>query len=332
MSNRNTEDKGNKRYGRKDKFRLPFTETINDGDFITLKRDQTTEGLWIRYEDLKEDILGDVVIPDVEPAVSFMIDYNTTVETLAVWFAGNYENRVSTEGTSVEATATTKWHLSRLDINGSNLDLANVSESLWDWIINAVEGTTVLVKVYNREDKSQYVYLKASGDTFVKANASIDVPPYYDLEFEADILKSSNITGGTISNPTVAIIIGRPLDAVRNRTDTYASIPKQEYAVTLTSAEYAAMGEGRPSTTLYMVPCDGSSAIIYVEDLTDVEFGGTVADGDIFQYSSALGKWTNVDTIVKSVPTYADNAAAISGGLSVNTWYKTATGELRIVV
>lgn len=32
------------------------------------------------------------------------------------------------------------------------------------------------------------------------------------------------------------------------------------------------------------------------------------------------------------LPTYADNASAISGGLAVNDVYKTATGELRIVV
>lgn len=33
-----------------------------------------------------------------------------------------------------------------------------------------------------------------------------------------------------------------------------------------------------------------------------------------------------------SPPTYADNAAAVAGGLAVNTVYKTSTGELRIVV
>lgn len=30
--------------------------------------------------------------------------------------------------------------------------------------------------------------------------------------------------------------------------------------------------------------------------------------------------------------TYADNAAALAGGLSVGQFYKTATGEVRIVV
>jgi hypothetical protein len=33
-----------------------------------------------------------------------------------------------------------------------------------------------------------------------------------------------------------------------------------------------------------------------------------------------------------SLPIYADNAAAVAGGLAVNDVYKTSTGELRIVV
>jgi hypothetical protein len=33
-----------------------------------------------------------------------------------------------------------------------------------------------------------------------------------------------------------------------------------------------------------------------------------------------------------NLPTYADNAAAVAGGLSINDVYKTATGELRIVI
>ena len=33
-----------------------------------------------------------------------------------------------------------------------------------------------------------------------------------------------------------------------------------------------------------------------------------------------------------NLPTYADNAAAVDGGLSVNDVYKTAAGELRIVI
>jgi hypothetical protein len=33
-----------------------------------------------------------------------------------------------------------------------------------------------------------------------------------------------------------------------------------------------------------------------------------------------------------NLPEFADNAAAVAGGLAVDTVYKTATGELRIVI
>ena len=38
------------------------------------------------------------------------------------------------------------------------------------------------------------------------------------------------------------------------------------------------------------------------------------------------------NVIIGNIKTYANNAAAIAGGLSVNSVYQTATGELRIVV
>jgi hypothetical protein len=38
------------------------------------------------------------------------------------------------------------------------------------------------------------------------------------------------------------------------------------------------------------------------------------------------------DLVLPGLPTHADNAAAISGGLIINQVYKTSTGELRIVV
>lgn len=40
----------------------------------------------------------------------------------------------------------------------------------------------------------------------------------------------------------------------------------------------------------------------------------------------------NALTMLKDMETYADNAAAVAGGLSVGDIYKTAAGELRIVV
>lgn len=41
---------------------------------------------------------------------------------------------------------------------------------------------------------------------------------------------------------------------------------------------------------------------------------------------------SNAAIIFSAAPTHADNAAATGAGLAVNRVYKTATGELRIVV
>ena len=41
---------------------------------------------------------------------------------------------------------------------------------------------------------------------------------------------------------------------------------------------------------------------------------------------------TVLNLTIRELPIYADNAAAVSGGLGVDRVYKTATGELRIVV
>jgi hypothetical protein len=67
---------------------------------------------------------------------------------------------------------------------------------------------------------------------------------------------------------------------------------------------------------------------------------GTDADNDLltknFEISDFIDFIESTETFVPKIgatlPTYADNAAAISGGLAVNSIYKTSTGELRIVV
>lgn len=48
-------------------------------------------------------------------------------------------------------------------------------------------------------------------------------------------------------------------------------------------------------------------------------------------YTNGLAYFTD-GILLAGLPTYADNAAAVAGGLAVNRMYKTATGELRIVV
>jgi hypothetical protein len=68
--------------------------------------------------------------------------------------------------------------------------------------------------------------------------------------------------------------------------------------------------------------------------------GGTYVDSDILNRTllsgvntfTAANTFSNASISLTALPTYADNAAAVSGGLAVGRVYKTATGELRIVV
>jgi hypothetical protein len=51
---------------------------------------------------------------------------------------------------------------------------------------------------------------------------------------------------------------------------------------------------------------------------------------DVITLATTTGQF--VTKVGVTLPTYADNAAAVSGGLAVNSIYKTSTGEVRIVV
>ena len=51
---------------------------------------------------------------------------------------------------------------------------------------------------------------------------------------------------------------------------------------------------------------------------------------DVIDLATTTGQFVTLENCI--LPTYANNAAAISGGLAVNSIYKTSTGEVRIVV
>jgi hypothetical protein len=66
---------------------------------------------------------------------------------------------------------------------------------------------------------------------------------------------------------------------------------------------------------------------------TDAENSSATKNFEIADFISFV---KSTDTFVSKtgmiLPAYPDNAAAILGGLAVNSIYKTATGEVRIVV
>jgi hypothetical protein len=61
------------------------------------------------------------------------------------------------------------------------------------------------------------------------------------------------------------------------------------------------------------------------------EFKGVGIAG--FRYMQQIANKINeLLTMKNDLGTYADNSAAIAGGLAVGDWYKTAAGAIRIVV
>lgn len=61
------------------------------------------------------------------------------------------------------------------------------------------------------------------------------------------------------------------------------------------------------------------------------EFQGVSPSG--YRFLQSISECLNeLSCILKNMGTYANNGAAVAGGLSVGDIYKTATGELRIVV
>jgi len=65
-------------------------------------------------------------------------------------------------------------------------------------------------------------------------------------------------------------------------------------------------------------------------DISDLLMTKNYLISDIITLATTTGQF--VTKVGTTLSTYADNAAAISGGLAVNSIYKTSTGEVRIVV
>ena len=84
-----------------------------------------------------------------------------------------------------------------------------------------------------------------------------------------------------------------------------------------------------------------SSPVLLTDKMVGTNVAGTPANVTknflvsdlltLFQSNITLQNVINAGNTA-TLPTFADNAAAVAGGLSVTTVYKTAAGELRIVV
>ena len=69
----------------------------------------------------------------------------------------------------------------------------------------------------------------------------------------------------------------------------------------------------------------------YIRPPQKVDFGD-ISESAFRYYQQVAQVLNELKTDLQGMSTYADNAAAVAGGLSVGEIYNTATGEVRIVV
>lgn len=128
--------------------------------------------------------------------------------------------------------------------------------------------------------------------TYFKANYGQTVPRGATLGANAATLSATGATNATIT------------------TDVNPTVVTPDCNQSLVS-----YSSGPCASTHVISDCEGRYDYVTIETLA----GSTlVANG--------------ASSVTLSLPTYADNAAAVTGGLAVGRLYKTATGEVRIVV
>jgi len=78
---------------------------------------------------------------------------------------------------------------------------------------------------------------------------------------------------------------------------------------------------------------DAPTKIVAIQKITDpAKVRLVLVQPDTFQSVPLSGAGIATLTGANALATYANNAAAVTGGLAVGALYKTATGEVRIVV
>lgn len=242
-----------------------FTDQLNPYDLVPIKKDVSGADRYTYLQDLLS-FLEETIGSGQGNAGQVHIDYLTSVVTDASWIGGNNENRISTSATTVASVTTNEWHFSRLDMNGANLDLPASTASLWDELISGTRNVDLAFKIYNRENPAEYIWLKAA-DNLAKANGS---PTYFDLKVNAYLLSKGVLEANTIYNPTVVFVPMKPIDVVRNDTDTYTSVDKVFNLITMEQSEYNTLktGVGTESQTMYAIKYPFNANGSGIDDIT----------------------------------------------------------------
>lgn len=182
-------------------------------------------------------------------------------------------------------------------------------------------------------DVAQYTRFAYSSALSAEANAANAQQSAEDAvtTLSTSVLKAgSTMTGPLILSGDPAVALGA---ATKQYVDTNDALRVSKSGDTMTGPLIVSVNSSSDGLRVTQV---GSGNAILVEDSANPDSTPFVVDatGDVGIGTQFPQKILHtVGTIrFEALGTYANNAAAIAGGLTTNDVYKTATGELRIVV
>ena len=136
-------------------------------------------------------------------------------------------------------------------------------------------------------------------------------------------LESISQVGITSSDQTVLSVESTDTDSTNDNAVVVVQAPGYAALGLYDSNESIANGNGWYNIN----SVDGKFSI------GSLAVGGTAQPLDLIEFARKTISGTDyMVPELENLPTFADNSAATSGGLSINDVYKTSTGELRIVV
>ena len=338
------------------KFYISPATIVRKGEYENImgSRDEFDPIVFEVMENVMEDVLaGKVTISGTEPEnpEAENIWFDTTDYTGKVFNGTTWDEVLSfmpkalTENTTLDATT---FDVSILSTDGDiviqKTPEAGVTQTL-AFIEPAPGSRLISMGIFADSNKDQKMLLVTPSNIYLQASDDADVEQSNITANPTNARMSYRAVGGDNSTLTVRNgqiiyqaathtfdgIGGDVIISTVSGNDLHIKTPTVDYS----NSDSIFIETGIPTTI-------GSSGNINITtaDTTVGDTGsiyittGDAATGDGGKIIIELGNGSVKDGVLKliNLPVYADNAAALLGGIVAGTVYNTNTGELRIVV
>jgi len=181
------------------------------------------------------------------------------------------------------------------------------------------------------------VYLQAGDDITTEYSQVIAEPTYAEVSYTATGGDNSTLTvaNGTITLTAVKTVVSNlgaasvisPVSGSNLKVKTEGQGSANSDSIEISTGEVATLGSTGDIEIITGNTLNGDTGSIVLRT-------GTATTGDGGKIRLELGDGSVADgrLIISNLPEFADNAAALLGGLVAGNVYKTNTGELRITV